>query len=62
MRPDVEALARQIAREFVHEWMTGDSWYGYPSNEDEEQEAMDEYMPHARKKAEQYLQIAGVLG
>jgi hypothetical protein len=58
-KPNIEALAREIAEQYVWDWVTGDNWYGYPANEEQEQEAIEEYMPNARGKA---LHIARVLG
>ena len=57
-KPNIEALASEIARDKVYDWVTGDYWYGYPSSEEEEEEARQEMMPNCRLEA---MRIVNVL-
>lgn len=56
----MEPLARQLAWNWIHEWVMGDRWMGYPDGEKQEQEAMEDYLPTAREDARRYLSLAGI--
>lgn len=56
--PNIEALASEMAWDKVMDWVTGDSWYGYPSSEEEEEEARQRMMPTCRLEA---MHIVNVL-
>jgi hypothetical protein len=53
----IERLAQKIARDEVIDWVYGDSWYGWPNPEDDDQmaEAEARMLPLAREKARWYL-------
>lgn len=58
---NIEALAEDLAWEWVYEGVMGDSWYGYPSGEAQEREAMIAHLPEAREEAKRYARLLGVL-
>lgn len=59
--PDIESLAQRLAWKFVYAWQVSDQWYGYPDGEEEEREAMENYLPRAREEAREMAKLLGVL-
>lgn len=55
----IEALADRLARKKVYDWITGDTWYGFPDDDDDDEmlEACELMLPGARKEAERYARI-----
>ena len=59
MKLDVEALARVLATNDVHELVMSDRWLGWPDYENEEEmaEAVELRLAGAREHAERYVKI-----